>query len=200
MGAPKGFWECKNCGDYNPDDVSVCPNCKKGKDGKSQSRYSPASIASRVSSSTVANSNAAANTSTSRNYYKAQGSTGYSHGASFMNICSWIIWIGGGLASILLSLTFDRYGDIVGLNFGSLITYALVFGIAGFTYMVLGELFQNIANIAASLQNLTITQTEYRNDPNTAKMAKDIALIADTLRSLKEKQNEHQNDAATEEK
>ena len=186
MGAPKGMWECTKCGDYNPDYARECGHCHASKDGTSTGYSRPKASISMPKSTANAK----------RNVFSAQGHTGESGAAAFLDIICWIIWIGGGIASVVMSLVPNRYGEVT-LNFGMFLLFAVLFFVAGLTYKFMAELFQNIATIAASVKDMTITQTEQHEDENLTKLANNVAYIADVLRDMKAQQaeNPQKNDA-----
>ena len=136
------MWICTACRAWNDDADQLCSACGKEK-----------TLTPNVT--TMSNS-ARLNQNSNRhdNKFKVSGATGKSLGASICTVCAVITWIALGLCGLFL-LSQD---GIIGL--------AVLAGgaITGLVMMAAAEVFQNIADIAASLRNMTITQTEYRED------------------------------------
>ena len=110
------------------------------------------------------------------------------------------------LSQFLIILSFTLAGEalqrllpfpIPASVYGLLLLFAALFFVAGLTYKFMAELFQNIATIAASVKDMTITQTEQHEDENLTKLANNVAYIADVLRDMKAQQaeNPQKNDA-----
>lgn len=86
------------------------------------------------------------------NCFAAVGTTAKSFTANVLLVVAALVWIVGVICAVLTIVQ----------SFVLALAVAAGFGLAGLMCMCMAELFQNVANIAASLQSLTITQTEYR--------------------------------------
>ena len=135
------MWTCANCRTRNSDADQQCCACGKHKDflpiDNTQSN------AARLNQKSTKHDNK----------FKVSGTTGKSLGASICTVCAVIIWIVFGIYGLVL-IGRDGVAGLVVLVAGA---------ITGLGIMATAEVFQNIADIAASLRSMSITQTEYRD-------------------------------------
>ena len=63
-------------------------------------------------------------------------------------------WVLGGIAAVGLSLTFDRWGDVDGINFLLFLLYAAIFFVAGLVPRCFAEFFDDVHTIRCTLQGV----------------------------------------------
>lgn len=128
-------WKCPNCRTVNASNSTICSGC-----GKEKGTYVPETSKAKVSQK--------------HNCFKVTGYSGECLAATLLYGCAAVIWIAG----IICTIMTIPQNLLLGLGI------LAGFGVVGLIPVCTAELFQNVADIAATLQNMTITQTEYRED------------------------------------
>lgn len=77
---------------------------------------------------------------------------------SYLRFCGYAVWVLGGIASIVLSLKFNMYGEVVGFNFWMFLLLAVVFFVGGLVPFGFAKFFDDVHTIRCTLQGMSLTQ------------------------------------------